>query len=104
MGLARWLFNDFFTAHELDQLDRRAAEREDRTEDELDALHDALARVRADLDRVSLLAKSLADLCVERGVLTREQLHDKVLALDLADGVRDGRLKSSGETSGRQNA
>ncbi len=94
MGLARWIFNDWFTAHELDQLDRRNAEREERTEDELDALHDSLVRLRADLERVSLLAKSLADLCIERGLLTREQLHDKLLALDRADGDRCARSNS----------
>ena len=88
MGLTRWMFSDWFTAHELDELDRRNAERDARTEDELDELNDALVELRADLERVSLLAKSLADLCIERGVLTREQLHDKLLALDSADGAR----------------
>ncbi len=82
MGLARWMFNDWFTAHELDQLDRRTAEHDARTDEELDALHDSLVQLRADLERTSLLAKALADLCIERGVLTREQLHDKLLALD----------------------
>ena len=89
MGLARWVFNDLFTAHELDQLDRRASERDARTDEDIDALHDTVADLRADLERTSLLVKALADLCVERGVLTREQLHDKLLVLGLADGARD---------------
>lgn len=78
MGLARWMFNDWFTAHELDQLDTKleSQARRDERQDE------RIAALRADLERTSLLAKALADLCIERGVLTREQLHDKLLALD----------------------
>lgn len=78
MGLARWVFNDWFTAHELDNLDAKLQGQQQR-----DQQQDALIReLRADLERMSLLAKSLADLCIERGVLTREQLHDRMLAHD----------------------
>ncbi len=84
MGLARWMFNDWFTAHELDQLDSKLesqTHRDERQDQRIEAL-------RADLERTSLLAKALADLCIERGVLTREQLHDKLLALERDAGAR----------------
>jgi hypothetical protein len=88
MGVARWLFNDWFTAHELDQLDSKLASqsrRDERQDQRIEAL-------RADLERVSLLAKSLADLCLEHGVLTRDQLRERMFELDLSDGRQDGRL------------
>jgi len=79
MGLARWMLNDWFTAHELDQLDSKLesqARRDQRQDQRID-------ESRADLERTSLLVKALADLCIERGVLTREQLHDKLLAFEV---------------------
>lgn len=88
MGLSRWLFNDWFTAHELDKLDERLESR-DRLAEELD---DELAALRADVERLALLTKSLAELCLERGVLTRDQLRERMFELDLSDGRQDGRL------------
>lgn len=91
---ARWMLNDWFTAHELDKLDERIEEREQRAEEELDEFADAVADLRADVQRLTLVSKALAELCIERGVLTREQLHDKMLALDVREGGRDGRQSS----------
>lgn len=88
MGIARWLFNDWFTAHELENLDQRLAARE-RQEARGRERYDEL---RADVERLALLTKALAELCLERGVLTRDQLRERMFELDLSDGAQDGRL------------
>jgi hypothetical protein len=92
MGLARWFFNDWFTAYELDQVDDRfdhalaSSEARHRShEEEIDEL-------RADVARLALLARSLAEVCVDKGALTREELKRKMLDLDLSDGRADGGL------------
>ncbi|MBL8801074.1 MAG: hypothetical protein JNN27_03705 [Planctomycetes bacterium] len=67
-----------FTKPELEKLTSKLEWQQQRDEQQ-DARIDDL---RADLERMSLLAKTLAELCIERGVLTREQLHDRMLAHD----------------------
>ena len=93
MGIARWMFNDLFTAHELDGVDSRIEEQGRRLEREADLTADALGTLRADLERLALLTHSLAHLCLEKGVLTRDELRARMFELDLADGTQDGRMK-----------
>jgi len=95
MGVSRWLFNDWFTAHELDQVDQKLEQHNARMEAEADAAADAISGMRADIERLALLVHSLGELCLEHGVLTREQLRKRMLEIDLRDGVRDGRLGRS---------
>ena len=92
MGISRWLFNDWFTAHELDAMDSRhfaSVYRHQRGQEKQD---DELAVLRADVGKLALLTKSLATLCVEKNVLTRDELKAKLFEIDLSDGVRDGAL------------
>lgn len=96
MGLARWMFNDWFTAHELEVVDRRLEQHAARLEREADLNAEAIGLLRADLERLALLTHSLAELCLENKVLTREQLKQRMLDLDLRDGVQDGLLRGSG--------
>jgi len=87
MGIGCALFHESITKPELERLNSKLEWLQQR-----DQQQDArIEELRADLERMSLLAKTLADLCIERGVLTREQLHDKLLVLGLADGARDPR-------------
>lgn len=97
MGLARWMFNDWFTAHELDQLDGRLEQHSHRLELEADRNAEAIGTLRADVERLALLVHSLGELCVERGVLTRDQLKARMFEIDLRDGVQDGRLGRGAE-------
>jgi multidrug resistance efflux pump len=72
------MFHEWFTKPELASLNSKLEWQQQR-----DQQQDArIEELRADLERMSLLAKTLAELCVERGVLTREQLHDRMLAHD----------------------
>jgi len=47
-----------------------------------------------DLGRVALLARALADLCLSKGLLTKEELVRQLLQADLADGKQDQRLQA----------
>lgn len=78
MGIGSLWFHEMFTKPELEKLTSKLEWQQQRDEQQ-DARIDDL---RADLERMSLLAKTLAELCIERGVLTREQLHDRMLAHD----------------------
>jgi len=93
MGWERYFLHDFFTAKEFNELDeklefRRRLDREKQS--------NAQARITAlenDLARVALLARALADLCIAKGVLTKEELKQQLLEADLADGRRDEKLQ-----------
>jgi len=43
-----------------------------------------IEELRVELERVTLLARALAELCLEKGVLTREELQAKLSALAAA--------------------
>lgn len=52
-----------------------------------------LEELESGLGRVALLARALAELCLEKRVLTLAELERVLEQVDLADGVRDGRLE-----------
>jgi len=45
-----------------------------------------------DLGRVALLARALAEVCLQKGLLTKAELGAMLLEVDIADGVGDGSL------------
>ena len=88
MGLERYLLHDFFTALELNDLERRGRlERRARVSQRQRA-----DRLEAEVGRAALLLRSLAELCIAKGVITAEELRRQMLAVDLVDGVADQRL------------
>ncbi len=95
MGLGRYLLHDFFTAQEFNRRDRQrrqAAKSRRRRRSRMAREREAL---RADLERVSLFAFGLAELCVRKGLLTPEELKTTIEELDGLDGDADGRLPVS---------
>ena len=79
----------------------------------IDRIHDAriksakTATERArqledDLARVALLTRSLAELCLKKGLFTRAELRAMLLAVDFADGTQDGGLEPSVLMPGEQ--
>ena len=62
-----------------------------------------LREMEAELGRVSLLAFALAELCLDKGVVSIEELDSRLKDLDATDGNADGRLapgrRLPGETS-----
>jgi hypothetical protein len=51
-----------------------------------------IRELESGLGRVALLARSLAELCLAKGLITAEELRAQMLATDMEDGAGDGRL------------
>ena len=92
MGISRWLFNDWYTAHELDELERRQDLVQKSARESRQELRDQIRDARSDMAALALLTRSLAELCLARGVLTRDELKQRMLELDIIDGRADGGL------------
>lgn len=61
-------------------------------------MRQAQARVlqlEEDLARVALLSRSLAELCLSKGVITKQELAEQLVATDLVDGALDFGLDPS---------
>ncbi len=92
MGWTRYLLHDFWTARELDRIDqemyaRRRTEQRGRIE-----LRQRVEELEDDLGRVALLARALAEACLQKGLLTRNEIAAMATKVDTADGVQDGKL------------
>jgi hypothetical protein len=92
MSLSRYFLHDFFTARELNQLEERERRRREQQRRWRRADHQRIEVLEEQLARVAMLARGLADACLSKGVLTREELAGFLLEADLADGVEDGGL------------
>jgi hypothetical protein len=53
---------------------------------------DRVAQLEDDLARTLLLVQALAETCIAKGVLTREELAAMAEQVDVSDGVADGKL------------
>jgi hypothetical protein len=53
---------------------------------------DRIRELEAELGRVSLLTFALADLCLDTGLVTLDELKARLQKLDLTDGVEDGKI------------
>ena len=92
MGIERYFLNDFFTAYELNRLEKKLAEERHSSFEKRSEARKRVVSLEDGLARVALLARSLADLCIAKGILTREELAAQLAATDFADGARDQRL------------
>jgi len=93
MGWERYLFHDFFTAEELNELDKRIAFSRRIFHETRATTKARITVLEEDLGRVALLARALADLCIAKGVLSGDELARQLMEADLADGKRDGKLQ-----------
>jgi len=95
MGIARYLFNDWFTAQELDAVDDKLAKQDRQRQRDRKQTEARIRQLELNLARVALLARALAETCVEEGRIPMEALKAKIAACDLFDGVEDGGLDPS---------
>ena len=65
-------------------------------------LRDRIEELEQDLAETSLLVRTLADLCVEKGVLAAGEMVAKAEQLDALDGVIDGRMGKPADDGGEQ--
>jgi hypothetical protein len=63
-------------------------------------LQQRVEQLEDDLARVGLVTMALAKLCVDKGVLTLDELNAQMSEIDLADGVEDGRAPPDAMPSG----
>jgi len=56
---------------------------------------DRVAQLEDDLARAVLLIHTLAEACIRKGVLTRDEIAEAARKVDLLDGTADGRLDPS---------
>lgn len=96
MGIGRFFLHDFFTAADLNAVDETLQAHETRSDDILRRVRD----LERDLGICVLLSRGLADLCIERGILTKEQLSSRISDIDLLDGKLDGRVDAKAEQTG----
>ena len=93
------LLHDFYTAREFNKLDatrlsqRKSARRIRRdTIAKNQELTSRIDELEQDLGEAALLLRTLADLCIEKGVINAEEMMAKAEQLDALDGVIDGRM------------
>jgi hypothetical protein len=92
MSWTRYLFHDYFTAKELNRIDAAAERRRRITSSERTDLRRLCSELEDDLGRLALLVHALAEVCVRKGVLTREEITAMMAEVDMLDGVADGKL------------
>lgn len=99
MSWTNYLLYDFWTARKFNELDaeraqRRRSERRRRRERgaERAAIEQRLEELERSLEESALLLRSLADLCLEKGVLSPDDLAARAHELDGLDGRIDGRM------------
>lgn len=56
------------------------------------AAADRVELLEDDLARALLVIHTLTEACIQRGVFTREELHQMAAEVDMFDGVADGKL------------
>ena len=104
MSWTRYLLHDFWTASEFNRIeasDRRTrrAQRRSRqhAREEREALGHRVEELEQELAESALLLRSLAELCMEKGVLSPEEIAAKVELIDSRDGEVDGRMSKPEE-------
>ena len=92
MGFERYFLHDLFTAAEFNKLEEREHERQRQQHEQQASTKQRVSELEQGIGRVALLARSLAELCLEKGLITKEELRVRLLADDMADGAGDGKL------------
>ena len=99
MSWTRYLIHDFWTAREFNRRDaeRRSSSRSTRRRLRRAAQREAehaerIEQLEQDLGEVALLTRTLADLCIQKGLLTADEVAAMAERLDAADGTIDGRI------------
>ena len=99
MSWTRYLLHDFWTAREFNKMDdaQRSSRKSARLRRQRSAtmnkqLEGRIDELEQDLGEAVLLLRTMSDLCVEKGVISAEEMMAKAEELDALDGVVDGRM------------
>ena len=93
MGLINWIF-DLYQHTQIDKAKSEAAA----ARAELASVRSGggsvdAARLQATLEELALATKALQRTLVDKGVCTSDEFAHKLRAIDLEDGIADGRLR-----------
>ncbi|MFT4513912.1 MAG: hypothetical protein ACI89X_002587 [Planctomycetota bacterium] len=99
MSWTRYLLHDFWTAREFNKMDDERRSRRKSTQrmrqrhvSEKQELGGRIDELEQDLGEAVLLLRTMSDLCVQKGVISAEEMMAKAEELDALDGVIDGRM------------
>ena len=84
--------NKYFGNRQRETIDQKLKRYRKRTSDSRIELVDRMDQLEDDLGRTLLLVHALAESCIAKGVLSREEIAQMGKKVDLADGVADGKL------------
>ncbi len=90
------MFRDYWTSRYADQLDARRRKAHLASVRGRLRLQQRVEELEEDLARMGLLTLALARLCVDKGVVTSDELKARMREIDLADGVEDGKAPRDG--------
>ena len=99
MSWTRYLLHDFWTAREFNKMDeeRRARRKSTRRLRQThiaqkQELSNRIDELEQDLGEAVLLLRTMSELCVQKGIVSAEEMMAKAEELDALDGVIDGRM------------
>jgi hypothetical protein len=92
MGWERYFWPSWFNAADVNALEEKLAHQRRLFRERLHAESTRAEELEAGLGRVALLARSLAELCLKKGVITPDELRAQVIATGLEDASGDRRL------------
>jgi hypothetical protein len=95
MGWTRYLLHDYYTAKELDRIDERMRSMRSSSARSAGDARERVEELEDDLGRLTLLVHALAEACVRKGVLSRDEIAAVADDIDLLDGCADGKLAPS---------
>ena len=108
MTWTRHLLHDFWTAREFNRIDdeRRAANQVRRRRQRIDKQRieehaERIEQLEDDLGEAMLVVRTLADLCIRKGVISEAEFAEHARHLDGLDGTIDGKMgRAADEDSG----
>lgn len=92
MGIGRFFLHDFFTAMELNEIERTNKRRDRGIRRVGKQMRERHEELQDQVDRLTLFTVALAELSVAKGAITRDELHKMIHEIDMRDGVADGKI------------
>jgi hypothetical protein len=92
MSMMRYLMHDFFTASEFDRLDHTISQQRFAASRLTHKMRNRMQELESEVDRLTLLTHALMNVCLQKKLMTAEEIKAMVREVDLSDGVEDGKI------------
>lgn len=87
-----WSISKYFGDRHRELIDDKLARYRARADDPRIMLDDRVDQLEGDLGRALLLLQALAETCVAKGILSRQEIAEMAKTIDVSDGIADGKL------------